>query len=223
MENKFLISFALLTFVVSLVVFSLVVFSNNPISNYAENLITGFATDTGTVNITVESAAAINFTLDVLNFGSGRVNLGSTNATLDSSKNGASAASNVTNGNFSGNTAGLLLENVGNVNVTLKLGFQKNATSFLGGTSPSYAFNLTNNRTGSCVNTTGFLMNQFYEINQTALYNSSQDGVMMCDKFFFESTRDMLRIDIRLHLPSDSRTGSLGDIITATAYENTTN
>src|SRR3989338_6614527 len=50
---------------------------------------TGFATSTSnaTVNVTVNSVTAINFTTNNINFGAGTVNPGSNNATLDTAAN----------------------------------------------------------------------------------------------------------------------------------------
>ena len=68
----------------------------------------------------------------------------------------------------------------------------------------------------------GFNPAIFNEVNHTHIFNASQDGVKVCDKLFFEDTRDDIRIDVRLMIPSDSRTGALSDVITASANENTT-
>ena len=168
----------------------------------------------------VEENIAINFTRDTLDFGSGRIFSGSPNATLDSGRTGAAIATNVTGGNFSGNTGGLVLENIGNANLTLWLKTNRTASDFIRGTAPEYQYNVTNNETGSCVNTSGFNLGFLNDMNAT---NSSLDGTRICDKFFFEATRDVVRIDIRLVIPSDSRTGLLSDTIIAGAYKNSTN
>src|SRR3989339_745101 len=95
--------------------------------------LTGYATDTGT--------ASVNFTLDLIDWGSGYVNANATSATL------------VTNGTMVGTTGfntvsnGLTIENIGNNNVTLNLSADKNAATFVGGTTPAFQWNVTNNDT----------------------------------------------------------------------------
>jgi len=76
--------------------------------------ITGNATSTGTVNFTITSAVSINFTTNIINWGSGTVTQGSDYATLCTSYNNES---NVSNGNWTSNVAGLVVENIGNQNV----------------------------------------------------------------------------------------------------------
>src|SRR3989344_4033160 len=75
------------------------------------NVLSGRAT--GEANLTVETAATINFTRNALNWQSGRVNSGQTLAYLDT------AAGTVVIGNWTAVTQGLRIENIGNLNVTL--------------------------------------------------------------------------------------------------------
>ena len=104
---------------------------------------TGYVADTGTANLTVESQTSVNFSIDVINWGSGRIDVGETSATLDSE-------GNITNGNWTVVTAGLVLENLGNVNVTIDLKTGEDASEFIGGTSPSYRWKVSNNESASC-------------------------------------------------------------------------
>lgn len=176
------------------------------------NKLTGFAATTGSINLTVESLAMINFTTATINWGSGRVNTGNDNATL----NTAAGANNVTNGNWTGNTAGFIVENIGNQNVTFFLKTGKNATTLLGGASgggPKYQYNATNKDPGSCLNTTatGVILGTFYNVNTTGTA-----GTKICDRFLFDTSTDELRIDVRLVIPSDSFVGELTDTFTVT-------
>ncbi len=165
--------------------------------------ITGYATDTATVNLTIESLTAINFTIDNLNFGSGQVAYGQANATINT------ASGTVTGGNWSANNTGLTLENIGNTNVTLAFKAGKTAAEFIGGTNPEYQWNFTNAEAGSCtvVNVTE---GSFYPVNTTADLN-------ICNDFVYNNTKDKLRIDFRIVIPSDAVPGAKGDLITATA------
>jgi hypothetical protein len=192
--NKFLFYFSVLLLAVSLVVFF---FNVSRMVN-----ITGKVT--GTANLSIETVTSINFTTSNINWGSGMVTSGSTNATL----NTAAGANNVTNGNWTGNTAGLVIENNGNKNVTLDLSAAKNATSLLGlgSTIPSeYQWNVSNVEVGSC---TGGQLGLFLNVNGT--YRA-------CTQFLFNNSADTMRIDLRLVIPTDSLTGALSDTITATA------
>ena len=135
---------------------SLIALKVNFFSQTSGDYLTGFATagntTLGKVNLTVESGLIINFTTDVIDWGSGRVDTGADNATLDTSKN--SSDTKVLNGNWSGSfgnrTNGLILENIGNINATLYIKTGKNATQFIGGNNPAYQYNITNNETSSC-------------------------------------------------------------------------
>lgn len=182
--------------------------------------LTGFATETGTINISIEALVSINFTNDTINFGSGRISQGFSYAVLNTSTTGA-AATNVSNGNWSGNTQGFYLENIGNKNVTMNISFGTNAAGLIGGTSPVYQYNLTNFEPNSCTNLTGqgggnVSLGVFRDANTTA--------VLACDRFPFDNAgkvNDSVRVDLTLTIPSDSKTGALNDTITVTFSEQT--
>jgi len=163
------------------------------------NVLSGRAT--GEANLTVETAATINFTRNALNWQSGRVNSGQTLAYLDT------AAGTVVNGNWTAVTQGLRIENIGNLNVTLNLSVGKTAAAFIGGTGPVYQWNVSNGEPSSCTGSMGGL---YYTPNTTT--------AMWCSLFQFKDSADLLNISINLTIPSDSITGALGDVITATAY-----
>lgn len=173
-----------------------------------QSMLTGYATQ-GTINLTVASSASINFTTDNINWGSGAITQGAANATL----NTAGGANNVTGGNFTGNTAGFVVENIGNVNVSFSLMTGKNASVLLGGTGPVYQYNVSNIEADSCVASAGFTLGTFYDVNTTATA-----GTLVCDKFQPQDGSDTLRIDVKLVIPSDtSQAGqAVGDTFTAT-------
>jgi len=178
----------------------------NYINAFKNKWPTGFAT--GTVNLTVESAASINFTTDEINWGSGRVNTGVDNATLST----AGGANNITNGNWTGNTAGFVIENIGNENVTLEIATGKTAATFISGTAgggPSYRFNVSDNtEDGSC------------EYNVTEgdwnVVNTTSPGTLVCRPLYAADATDVVRIDVEVVIPSDSLIGELTDTFTAT-------
>ena len=89
---------------------------------------TGHAvTNEAVVNVTVSESAAINFTVALVEFGSGSVNNGSAGATLET-------GSAPVEGTWEGTKGALTLENIGNVNVTLNLSANEAAQVYLGGT-----------------------------------------------------------------------------------------
>jgi hypothetical protein len=164
--------------------------------------LTGFATDTGTANLTIEGAAAINFTTDIVNWGSGAVNTSmGTRAELNTSTNSVFA------GTWAPVGQGLILENIGNTNVTLNLNSSKNATDFIGGSSPSFQWMVSNSKVGSC--TTAPSPSAYAEV--------TMGGVSACPIFQWINTADTLEIDLRLVVPSDATSGAKGTVITATA------
>lgn len=165
---------------------------------------TGRATEDATVNVTVTSSADINFTTENINFGAG---------TVDAGKEYAIVASNntVTDGGWTPIDQGLVVENIGNVNVTFNVTFGKTAAEFIGGTDPVYQFMVSENEEGSCIVTGGFELDTF-----TATSTSPID---VCNPFPKTDTSDELRFDIYLKIPSDSLTGALGDVVTLTYEE----
>jgi hypothetical protein len=189
--------------------------------------LTGFATagenTSARINLTIESGLLINFTIDSIDWGTGKVEGGLDNATLDTSQHLDESFGDGRNksigGNFSGawqnTTDGLRIENIGNVNVSLSLLTGKDASQFIGGTSgggPSYEFNLTNQLTGSCLDS-DLSLGEYYPVNIT------EPGTVMCNNFSFRTGSNLLRLDVKLVIPRDSFVGYLEDNITAIAVQ----
>ncbi len=179
-----------------------------------KNRLTGFGIQTGTINLTVESSVEVNFSTSNINWSSGRVTSGQTFATLNTSVHGAG---NVTNGNWTSNDKGLVIENIGNVNVSLRFDFGTDAAGLLGGTNPSYLFNVTNNESGSCTAANGSTETGY--LNLSSFINANDTGTSFCPRFRFSDSSDLMRIDIALVIPYDSKTGALNDTITATVAQ----
>ncbi|NCO11848.1 hypothetical protein CO038_03450 [Candidatus Pacearchaeota archaeon CG_4_9_14_0_2_um_filter_39_13] len=158
----------------------------------------------GTANLTVETQASINFTTAVVNWGSGKVNDGQTQAHLSTV-----GAGSVSNGNWTAAT-GLILENNGNSNVSLNITVGKNASNFIGGTGSLYFINVSDNEVGACTNASGFALGLFYSAN-------TSNTLLNCNSFRFDEAADAIRIDFNITIPENSLKGALGDIITATA------
>ncbi|MEI6058709.1 MAG: hypothetical protein WCP89_02965 [archaeon] len=164
---------------------------------------TGFITtsSTGVVNVTITPSGSINFTTNFINFGSGSVTAGNSNATVN------------TEGVLTGGTgwnssaSNFTLENIGNVNVSLALKVDKNATSYLGGTSPSFKYRVINDTEPlSCVGNTASSFTEF----------TTTDAVV-CNPFPFDNAKDSIRISIQLVIPSDSLSGAVAQTALVTA------
>lgn len=193
-DNKFDIIQLIGYVAIAVIIFSLI--------NIGMSL-TGRVADTGVVNVTIETSAAINFTTEFIDFGSGQVDAGQSSATVDT-------ISVSTNGNWTSPADNFVIENIGNVNVSLNLSFGKTANQFLGGTSPSYKYNFTNVSDASCVGGTS-------SGNTWNTVNTASTGDLLCSVFEFIDTRDDIKIEIQLIIPSDSLTGEQTDTLTATA------
>ena len=164
--------------------------------------LTGFdvLTDTAEVNVTISPLAAINFTTDFIDFGTGTVLLGAANAMLES--NGTAAV----NGTWSWTAQYFELENIGNINVSLKLKSGKTAAQFLGGSSPSYEYVVRDTESGSCIDI------------PAGWQTATGSDATICSSFKIKDSNDRIRIDVKLVIPSDSNSGTGGftDTFTAT-------
>jgi hypothetical protein len=188
--------------------------------------LTGFATagenTTGKINLTITSSVLINFTVDTIEWGSGRLETGN-NVTLDTSKHLQPDLGNGANksigGNFTGawgsRTNGLYLSNIGNVNVSINLKTGQNASEMIGGVeiTPLYQLNITNNLTGSCIPNAGIDLGTYYDVND------EDPGTRFCNNLSNSPTMNQIRIDILLSIPRDSKVGYMEDNITAQAIQ----
>ena len=205
-EDRLFLSLAFIAFFIAVLA---TILTYSSVVNVIDR-ITGY--QTGEANLTIATQAEINFTTRAISWGSGKVNSGSTSASLTTF-----GSNNVTGGNWTLTTSGgLRIVNIGNVNVTLNLTVAKTPDSFIGGTSPIYRWNLTAVEANSCINITGGTgvsprMNSFFNASPAAVDN------LFCDRFRFEAGNDEVRLDFNLTIPEDAVTGARGDIITATA------
>ena len=167
--------------------------------------LTGHATTAGTVNVSVDTLASVNFTVNNLNFGSGSVTAGYDAAYLYS--NGT-----VTSGSWVENTvtSGFLVENIGNVNATLNISFSNTAATMLGGLSPELKYNVTDKagETGACNGSAGFTMGAWTDAITTQ--------TKICDRFMNADGTDEISIGIMMRIPSDSYTDARGNTVTIT-------
>ncbi len=161
-----------------------------------ENFFTGYATATGTANLTILSQASLTFTVTSIDWGSGAVNESETFAYLDSE-------GNTVNGNWTAVSQGLVLRNDGNSNISLSLTASNDADGFIGGTSPSYKIKLSDSEAGSCT------------VNQLSSYTEVTGAAQSaCGNFSYEGS-DEVRIDVNITVPKDAEPGAKGSVITA--------
>lgn len=166
----------------------------------------GYATSTGEVNLSIESRVEVNFTDKLINWSSGSVVSGYSIAHL-ATHNGT-----VSNGNWTVESTGLTLVNIGNANCTIEIKTGETAASLLGGTSPLYKYNISDNvEPGSCNETVGSSNSTWKNVN------TGGNGDMACSPLEYANGADTIRIDIWLGIPSDATGGKSGDTITATA------
>ncbi len=172
------------------------------------NFLTGFATENGTVSVNIQTIASINITSannapgKTLNWGSGTFNAGASHALLVS--NGT-----VVNGTWTSIAKGFVVENVGNLNVTLNISAVSAASTFLGGTSPLFQYKFSNNESGSCTFSAG-VENTWKEFTTTS--------TAACSKFHFVDTSDRINLDILVKIPNNGKTGALTNTVVLT-YE----
>lgn len=171
-----------------------------------KNRITGEATDTGEANLTILSAASIEFTVNSIEWGAGAVYENSTNATLNSE-------GVVMGGNWTAVSEALKLQNNGNTDVSLTITTSNIASTFIGGSAaggPSYKLRVSNNETGSC----GLPLNSTNLGIYTEATGSAQST---CGNFTFGNSNDLLDIDVEIRIPEDALPGTKSSVITATA------
>jgi len=163
---------------------------------------TGNVTHDAVVNVTVSESAAINFTVALVNFASGSVTDGAAGATLETGVDSATA-----DGSWSGTQDALTLQNIGNVNVTLGFMASDVAADYLGGTSPTFKYKVTNGASdaGACVSNGASDWTEFTTSNAVA-----------CSPLQYEDSADEIDVDIQIYIPSDSNTGEQTATITAT-------
>lgn len=155
--------------------------------------ITGYtiiSNETAMVNVTVATSAALNFTTDFLDFGVGTIIPGQRGLIW-------------TNGttiywNGSQPTGELVLENIGNINLSITLQTNKSVEDFLGGTSPRFGAKVSDTvgHEGACGGTTKF--SNYNDINSTAQ--------VACSVFQYDNSLDSIDIDFFINA-SDNAVG----------------
>lgn len=166
--------------------------------------ITGRATttDTAIVNITVSSNAAIRFNVDLIEYGEGYVNT-STGALLDTE------AGTVVNGTWTPISQSFELENIGNENVSLGLKSDKDAETFIGVSSATFKYKVSDIEASSCVGNAATTWTEFTTSDVTA-----------CPSYLPDDGADEIYVHVQLYIPSETSQGTKTATITATGTYN---
>ncbi|MFH1276553.1 MAG: hypothetical protein ABIH82_05575 [Candidatus Woesearchaeota archaeon] len=199
------------------------------IGGVSGNQITGQVTTNstaGTSTITITSQTVITNQVPSIAFGSGYVNntIACSECVMDTIT-GVYAGNDTCCDVFNNVTAGFLLENTGNENLTLNMSCSGSCTAatFIGaGTSPLFQFKAVNlsdsvNQSGDTVTDTLGSCSSGGGYNISDWTNLAVGGFDLCGgngstKYYmdFVDTRDAVRIDIKVSIPSDVVvTGSL--------------
>ena len=207
MKIKGLLDVILAVIAIIVIILSLInIFINiSKIPEFIEKL-TGYAS--GYVNISISSQVVVNLTVDSLNWGSGVVSEGNANATLITHGNNSGT---VLRGNWSGNNAkAFVAENIGNVNSSLFLYSEKNASSFfesLTNSNQELKFNVSDKESNSCSGIS--LLGSWADVNTTS------PGTKYCSQFDYHKNSNEIYIDVFLSVPYDAgNTGPISDVIT---------
>ncbi|MFA4960614.1 MAG: hypothetical protein WC548_03020 [Candidatus Pacearchaeota archaeon] len=193
----------LFVFSIMIFIFSLFIFVGTCNSLYDLIKITGKSVSTGNINISIEQIVLVNFTIDNVDWGSGVVSENATKAIIDT-------MGNVINGSWDPVSSGFVIENIGNINLSLNFSSLKNATTFIGGTNSSYQYKISNIDENACVPPSGFDLDNFYE------FPSEGVSVNICK--YFVPGKNIL-FDLNLTISYDSNTGNLSDTITLAFQE----
>ena len=208
-SDSLLLTIAVISVIVVLVSST---YTYNSISTF-RNLLTGFATEEGHVQVEIISSAAINITSaggeigsKTINWGPGAVATGADFAIL--ATNGTMFQADPNN-NWTTINGGFVIQNIGNVNVSLSI-TSMNATNFIGGTNPLFQYNITNTEPGSCTFESGITPSTYIDFSDIA--------TPVCSSFSSNPDNDTINMDVLLRIPRDAPPGALDTTVTLT-YE----
>jgi len=186
--------------------------SLNRLARIKMPMITGFygAAEEAIVQLEIEGIVQVKFTIDTIDWGSGYVNSTATFCVLNS----YDAAIGANCSSFTPQTAGLVLENVGNKNVTLNISMEKNAADFITGSSPVCKWNVSESESGSAP---GLALTpgdwQTCATTAVVVCNSTGNGFLATD------SSDTLHLDVLVQIPSDAAPGAKTNVMTASAAQ----
>jgi hypothetical protein len=202
---------SLLVFAIVISLFGVSLILQRPIITY-----TGAGT-TGVTNLTITSTAGINVVVPSTEFGSGTPGSGGglTIASDNASNGGGFRGGNDTQCTYPNatNACPMVIENIGNNNVTLKINATKTNSTFIGGTGgggPSFKFKAVDNESGSCPNS-----------GLNGSYIEVINGSWVCStNLTYGDSADSIRVHFQIYLPTDTpqelKTNTISFLYTAT-------
>jgi len=150
-------------------------------------------TPQGTANLSINSSLVLTFLTNNVDFGVGYTNdsgAGVEQCIIDT--NGTNPSGDCVG--FNSNVQPFELRNDGNKDLTVQISSDKNAASFLGGTSPVFQYFIEDNtsESGSCTTP-----------SPTSWTNVPTTGTDMCGStgFNYEDTTDQLLIHVKVSIP----------------------
>ena len=166
--------------------------------------ITGY--ETGYVNISITTTVAIDVDGGVdgsiIDFAQGQVDAGKASATVQSTSGGISQ----TDGNWTKGYS-IIINNTGNINVSINISSDKTSTSFFGGTNPKFYLNISNKEAGSCGSGPG--LSAWIEMATTSDYR-------FCDQLSPVTASSEIYLDAKLVVPNDANLASASEDVQAT-------
>jgi len=184
------------------------------------------STDQGNATITITQQTSITNSFNDIQFGSGFVNASCTACVMDS--NGTRASIGCCGTFNMSNNLGFLLENTGNINLSVNYTCAGNCTAaqFIGGTSPAFQIRVTNNfnagqsgevgatdTVASCAGgingagTAGLNITSYIPVTAAGDFlcgNSSTNGYVLS----FVNTQDAFVVDLNVSVPEDAPVGT---------------
>lgn len=179
--------------------------------------VTGYVTSdpvTGKTNFSIDSSLSIRFVNALVPFGSGFVNGTMTSCTMGTNNTPPLNTRGCINFNTTVHEANLTIENDGNVLANVSLNFTRNATTFIGGTSPQFQYEVTDGEASSCTdirNASAFKEVGAIEVDGT--------DARVCDGLLFDDGNDLLEVGFWLLIPEDADLGSHEVTVTAIACD----
>jgi len=158
--------------------------------------ITGLATDTGNVNVTISGVCSISMSGSHIYFGSGPVN--GSECILNTS---AGSKSTGCGPGILAVAHGLNFTNDGNQNMTVNITSDKNAASFLGGDNPEFKISPVAAEANAC-NTGVFTLGKWTEVSTGQLEVCNSTNVLE-----YDDAKDTFEIDVYLNISSSADAG----------------
>lgn len=171
--------------------------------------------DTGLANLSITSLTAVTNQVSVIDFGSGYVNASCMNCTMDSdSKHNQTGPCCI---GFYNVTNGFLLENTGNVNISLNYTCVGNCTAatFIGGTDPHFEIRALPNLNASQSGEGGTTdtAEACWDNMSTSYRDVTAEGHWLCGdlthfNLSYANEYDAIVVDLNVTIPQDAPSGA---------------